>query len=173
MLGSERYTRFGSCWFHRKMVCWGGVRPHPGPRLPPLQGGGRQPCNGLRVVLPPVRKSPVSRAALPACRRALACRKGCGHRVGAGRARMHGSDALTCPADVRRMRARPSERGARCLRAAASSLCVGCRCDVQCGAMRVDALGAVPLVQPQCQLGCWRAPPASATLLEALRAPID
>ena len=26
-------------------------------------------------------------------------------------------------------------------------VCVGCRCDVQCGAMRVDALGSVPPVQ--------------------------
>ena len=62
MLDCERYTRFGSCWFQRKMVCWGGVRPRPGPRLPPLEGGGRQPCNGLLVVLPPVRKSPVRRS---------------------------------------------------------------------------------------------------------------
>ena len=52
-----------SCGMRRKMVCWGGVRPRPGPRLPPLEGGGRQPCTGLLVVLPPVRKSPVSRAA--------------------------------------------------------------------------------------------------------------
>ena len=47
----------------RKMMCWGGVRPRPRPRLPPLEGGGGQPRNGLLVVLPPVRKSPVSRAA--------------------------------------------------------------------------------------------------------------
>jgi hypothetical protein len=39
MLDCERYTRFGSCWFQRKMVCWGGVRPRPGRRLPPLEGG--------------------------------------------------------------------------------------------------------------------------------------
>ena len=63
MLGSERYTRLGSCWFHRKMVCWGRVRPRPGPRLPPLEGGGRRPRNGPSNVLPPVHKSPVRRAA--------------------------------------------------------------------------------------------------------------
>ena len=46
----------------RKMVCWGGVvRPRPGPLLPPLEGGGRRPRNGPPVVLPPVRKSPVTR----------------------------------------------------------------------------------------------------------------
>ena len=27
------------CLTRRKMVCWGGVRPRPGPRLPPLEGG--------------------------------------------------------------------------------------------------------------------------------------
>jgi hypothetical protein len=57
---------------------------------------------------------------------------------------MHGSDAPAYPADVRHVRARPGEQRARCLRAPASSLCVGCRCDVQCGAMRVHALVAVP-----------------------------
>ena len=30
-----------SCGVRRKMVCWGGVRPRPGPRLPPLEGGGQ------------------------------------------------------------------------------------------------------------------------------------
>ena len=65
------------------------------------------------------------------------------------RAKVHGSGAVVHSADVRRVRARPSERRARCLRAGASSLCVGCRCDVQCGAMRVDALADVPPVQPR------------------------
>ena len=143
--GRERYIGVA--------VCWGGVRPRPGPLLPPLEGGGRRPRNGPRVVLPPVRKPPVSRSCSACCRRALACREGCGHRGGAGRAQMHGSDAPACPADVRHVRARPSDRRARCLRAAASSLCVGCRCDVQCGAMRVDALGDVPPVQPRRLLG--------------------
>ena len=111
-LNCERYTRFGSCWFQRKMVCWGGVRPRPGPRLPPLEGGGRQPCTGLLVVLPPVRKSPVSRSCCACCRRALACRKGCGRGGVAGRAQMHGADAPTHGADVCRVRDRPSERRA-------------------------------------------------------------
>ena len=67
---------------------------------------------------------------------------------------MHGADAPSDGisgdgADVCRVRDRPSERCARCcLRAVASSLCAACRCDVQCGAMRVDALGDVPPVQP-------------------------
>ena len=74
-------------------------------------------------------------------------RKGGGHGSGAGRARMDGADAPACSADLRRVRDRPTERRSRCLRAPASLLCVGCRCDVQCGAMRVDALGAVPPVQ--------------------------
>ena len=38
------------------MVCWVRARPRPGPRLPPLEGGGRLPCNGQRVVLPSAAK---------------------------------------------------------------------------------------------------------------------
>ena len=41
MLDCERYTRFAVAGSRRKMVCWGGVRPRPGPRLPPLEGGGQ------------------------------------------------------------------------------------------------------------------------------------
>ena len=62
---------------------------------------------------------------------------------------MDGADAPAHAASVRCVRDRLSDRRACCLRAAASSLCVGCRCDVQCGAMRVDALGAVLPVQVQ------------------------
>ena len=149
MLDCERYPRFGSCWFHRKMVCWGGVRPRPGPLLPPLEGGGRQPCTGLLVVLPPVRKSPVRRACCACCRGAHMCRKDSGHGGGAGRAPMHVADAPAHGADVCHVRARLSDCRARCQRAPASLLCVGCRCDVQCGAMRVDALADVPPVQPR------------------------
>ena len=54
---------------------------------------------------------------------------------------MHGSDEPAYPADVRHVRARPGEQRARCLRAPASSLCVGCRCDmssaVRCVSMRL------------------------------------
>ena len=69
-----------SCGVRRKMVCWGGVRPRPGPRLPPLEGGGRRPRNGPRVVLPPVRKSPVSRTICTCCR----ARTHAGRIVGTG-----------------------------------------------------------------------------------------
>ena len=123
--------------------------PRPRPLLPPLEGGGRQPCTGLRVVLPPVRKSPVSRAAHVLSRRAALAGRFADTGVRARRAKVHGSGAVVHSADVRRVRARPSERRARCLRAGASSLCVGCRCDVLCGAMRVDALADVPPVQPR------------------------
>ena len=133
----------------RKMMCWGRARPRPGPRLPPLEGGGRQPCTGLLVVLPPVRKSPVRRACCACCRGAHMCRKDSGHGGGAGRAPMHVADAPAHGADVCHVRARLSDCRARCQRAPASLLCVGCRCDVQCGAMRVDALGAVLPVQVQ------------------------
>ena len=112
----RRYTGVGSCWFQRKMVCWGGARPRPGPRLPPLEGGGRQPCNGLRVVLPPVRKSPVRRAAAGHVRRALTCRQDCGPCGGVGVAQMHGAVDRTHAADVRRVCDRPRDRPARCLR---------------------------------------------------------
>ena len=61
MCSDRRYTGVGSCWFQRKMVCWVEAMPRPRPLLPPLEGGGRQPCTGLLDVLPPVRKSPVSR----------------------------------------------------------------------------------------------------------------
>ena len=61
MLQNTKVLEAAGCGSKRKMVCWGGVRPRPGPRLPPLEGGGRQPCTGLLDVLPPVRKSPVSR----------------------------------------------------------------------------------------------------------------
>ena len=115
----------------------------------PLGGGGRQPCNGLRVVLPPVRKSPVSRAAAVLSRRAALAGRFADTGVRARRAKVHDSGAVVHSADVPRVRARLSERRARCLRAPASLLCecVGCRCDVQCGVMRVDALGVVPPVQ--------------------------
>ena len=93
MLNCERYTRFGSCWFQRKMVCWGGVRPRPGPRLPPLEGGAGSHALGCLIdVLPPVRKSPVSRSCSVALGARHICRKGCGHGGGAWRAHMHGSD---------------------------------------------------------------------------------
>ena len=138
-----------SCGMRRKMVCWGGVRPRPGPRLPPLEGGGRQPCTGLLVVLPPVRKSPVRRACCACCRGAHMCRNECGHGGGAGRAPMHVADAPAHGAGVFHVRARLSDCRARCQRAPASLLCVGCRCDVQCGAMRVDALADAPPVQPR------------------------
>ena len=147
MCSDRRYTRVADAGSKRKMVCWVEAMPRPRPLLPPLEGGGRQPCTGLRVVLPPVRKSPVNRTICTCCRGAHMCRKDCGHGGGAGRAQMHGADAPACAADVRRVRDRPTERRARCLRAPASLLCVGFRCDVQCGAMRVDALGAVPPVQ--------------------------
>ena len=75
---------------------------------------------------------------------------------------MHGADAPAYAADVRRVRDRPTERRARCLRAPASLLCVGCRCDVQCGAMRVDALGAVPpCSHGDSQAAGGRRPPAN------------
>ena len=106
------------------MVCWGGVRPRPGPRLPPLEGGGRQPCTGLLVVLPPVRKSPVRRACCACCRGAHTCRKDSGHGGGAGRAQMHVADAPAHGADVFHVRARLSDCRARCQRAPASLLCV-------------------------------------------------
>ena len=133
MLGCERYIGFGSCWFHRNMVCWGGARPRPGPRLPPLEGGGRQPCNGLRVVLPPVRKSPVRRAAAGRVRRALTCRQDCGPCGGVGVAQMHGAVDRTHAADVRRVCDRPRDRPARCLRLCCRRSASGCHHDVQCG----------------------------------------
>ena len=133
----------------RKMVCWLGAMPRPRRLLPPLEGGGGQPCTGLLVVLPPVRKSPVRRACCACCRGAQMCRKDSGHGGGAGRAQMHGADAPAHGAGVCHVRDRPTERRARCLCAPASLLCVGCRCDVQCGAVRVDALGAVLPVQVQ------------------------
>ena len=77
------------------------------------------------------------------------CRKDSGHGGGAGRAPMHVADAPAHGAGVFHVRARLSDYRARCQRAPASLLCVGCRCDVQCGAMRVDALGAVLPVQVQ------------------------
>ena len=58
------------------------------------------------------------------------CRKSCGARGWAGRAGMHGADAPAHAANVRCVRDRPCDRRARCLRATASSLCIGCRCDV-------------------------------------------
>ena len=74
MCSYRRYNRVADAGSKRKMMCWGRARPRPGPRLPPLEGGGRQPCTGLRVVLPPVRKSPVRRGTplppLCVCRRA-------------------------------------------------------------------------------------------------------
>ena len=74
--------------------CAGSRRcPDPDPCCPPWRGGGRQPCTGLRVVLPPVRKSPVNRTICTCCRGAHVCRKDCGHGGGAGRAQMHGADA--------------------------------------------------------------------------------
>ena len=59
MLDCERYIGLAVAGSRRKMVCWVGVLPRPGPVLPPLEGGGRQPCTGLLVVLPLARKSPV------------------------------------------------------------------------------------------------------------------
>ena len=149
MCSDKRYTRVADAGSKRKMMCWGTARPRPGPRLHPLERGGRQPCTGLRVVLPPVRKSPVRRGAPLCVVAARTCRKGCGHGDGAGRARMDGADAPACSADLRRVHDRPRHRLARCLR-------LRCRCCASVagvmslsGAMRVDALGAVPSVQPQ------------------------
>ena len=128
------------------MVCWGGARPRPGPRLPPLDGGGQAamhwaaccPPTGAQVTGESSARCVVGTRTLP----------GRGLRTPWWGVQMHDSGALVHPADVRRVRARLSDRRARCLRASASSLCVGCRCDVQCGAMRVDALGSAPPVQP-------------------------
>ena len=101
MCSDRRYTRVADAGSKRKMMCWGRARPRPGPRLHPLERGGRQPCTGLRVVLPPVRKSPVRRGAPLCVVAARTCRKGCGHGDGAGRARMDGADApahaASCP----------------------------------------------------------------------------
>ena len=135
--------------FWRKMVCWGGVRPRPGPRLPPLEGGGRQPCTGLLDVLPPVRKSPVRRAAAGRVRCALTCRQDCGPCGGAGVAQTHGAVDRAHAADVRRVCDRPRDRPARCLR-----LCCRRSASVavmmsSAGTMHVDALGPVPPLQPQ------------------------
>ena len=118
------------------MVCWLGAMPRPRRLLPPLEGGGGQPCNGLLVVLPPVRKSPVSRACGACCRARTHAGRIARHGGGAGRAQMHGADAPAHCADVCHVRDRPTERRARCLCAPASLLCVGCCCDV---AVRCDA----------------------------------
>ena len=149
MLDRERYTRLGSCWFHRKMVCWGGVRPRPGPRLPPLEGGGQTATQWAACCPPAGAQVTGETSCLLCCRRAPICRKGGGHGSGAGRARMDGADAPACSADLRRVHDRPRHRLARCLR-------LRCRCCASVagvmslsGAMRVDALGAVPSVQPQ------------------------
>ena len=149
MLDCERYTRFAVAGSRRKMVCWGGVRPRPGPRLPPLEGGGRQPCTGLLDVLPPVRKSPVRRAAAGRVRCALTCRQDCGPCGGAGVAQTHGAVDRAHAADVRRVCDRPRDRPARCLR-----LCCRRSASVavmmsSAGTMHVDALGPVPPLQPQ------------------------
>ena len=119
-------TRVADAGSKRKMVRAGaGHDPAPDPRYPPWRGRGRQPCTGLQFVLPLVRKSPVSR--LSRCViGAHTSRQGCGHRGGARRVQMHDSGELVHPADVRSVRARLSDRRARCLRASASSLCVGC-----------------------------------------------
>ena len=149
MLDCERYIGSAVAGSSRKMVCWGGVRPRPGPLLPPLEGGGRQPCTGLRVVLPPVRKSPVRRAAAGRVRCALTYRQDCGPCGGAGVAQMDGAVDRAHAADVRRVCDRPRDRPARCLR-----LCCRRSASVavmmsSAGTMRVDALGPVPPMQPQ------------------------
>ena len=118
-------------------------------RLPPLEGGGRQPCTGLLDVLPPVRKSPVRRAAAGRVRCALTCRQDCGPCGGAGVAQTHGAVDRAHAADVRRVCDRPRDRPARCLR-----LCCRRSASVavmmsSAGTMHVDALGPVPPLQPQ------------------------
>jgi hypothetical protein len=84
MLDCERYIGLAVAGSRRKMVCWGGVRPRPGPLLPPLEGGGRRPRNGPRVVLPPVRKSPVSRTCCACCRARTRAGRVAGHGGGQG-----------------------------------------------------------------------------------------
>ena len=159
---------------HRAGWCYGaGYNPRPGLRLSPLEGAGGLPCSGRRAVLPPVRKSPMRRAASLVVGVRDLQGKGWAHGGGVGHAEMHGSDAPACCADVCRVRDRLRDRPARCHR-------LRCRCcasvaDVMSlsGVMHVDVLGAMPLVQLQSQPGCWWAPPASELLLEALRAPRD
>ena len=143
MLYCERYIGLAVAGSRRKMVCWVGVRPRPGPLLPPLEGG--QAATQWAACCPPAGAQVTGEmSCFPCCRRAPICRKGGGHGSWAGRARMDGADAPACSADLRRVRDRPRHRPARCLR-------LRCRCCASVagvmslsGAMRVDALGAVP-----------------------------
>ena len=108
------------------------------PRTPtaPLGGGG-QAAMQWAACCPPAGAQVTGETFLILCSRsALACREGCGHRGGAGRAQMHGADAPAYCADACHVRDRPTARRARCLCAPASMLCIGCCCDV---AVRCDA----------------------------------
>ena len=91
MLARERYTRVAGAGNERKMVFWGGVRPPPRTlSASPARGGG-QPCTGLCVSVPPVRKSPVSRLASDGLAHIAHCRVN-GGQVGWGVSKpVHGS----------------------------------------------------------------------------------
>ena len=97
------------------MVCWVGARPRPGPRLPPLEGGGGLPCNGQRVVLPSARKSPVNACRSNGSLGAHTCGQGCGLGDWGMRAQMHACDAPMCPADVANVLTCPCAQFAMCL----------------------------------------------------------
>ena len=160
MLDCERYTRFGSCWFQRKMVFRGGVRPPPRSlSASPARGGG-QPCTGLCVSVPPVRKSPVSRLASDGLAHTAHCRVN-GGQVGWGVSKpVHGSVHPYDWADVCGMLARTSAQNAMCCCDAVGWLDVCCSmlCTFACG--RISACSACEPRQKSCA-DCWRAPPAS------------
>ena len=92
---------------HSARWCAGaGYDPPPRTLTAPLGGGGGQPCTGLGVVLPPVRKSPVSRAARVLSWRAALAGRFADTGVRARRAKVHDSGVVVHSADVRRVRAR-------------------------------------------------------------------
>ena len=108
---------FRECLRHRlqrKMVCWLGATPRPRRLLPPLEGGGGQPCTGLRVVLPLARKSPAS-ASLPKCREgARVCRHVGGVSLGAEVDLTNSSDPPAMSADGADVSSCPCARFVMC-----------------------------------------------------------